>query len=139
MAPETEPFAVTVAGRAKNAVRVDAADFPDAVPVLSAVAARVGGESTFRGVAHLRLKESDRIAAIEDLLRAAGIRCASSGDALSVTGAGSAASPALLPTRADHRIVMAATLLAFARGGYVESPRAIEKSYPDFFRDAFLV
>jgi len=32
---------------------------------------------------------------------------------------------------------MAATLLAFARGGWVESPRAVEKSYPGFFRDVF--
>jgi 3-phosphoshikimate 1-carboxyvinyltransferase len=136
---ETEPFAVTVAGRAQSPVRVDAADFPDAVPVLSAVAARVEGESAFRGIAHLKIKESDRIAALEDLLRAAGIRCASSDDALSVTGGGRVPGPAFLPTRADHRIVMAATLLAFPAGGFVESPRSIEKSYPGFFRDVFAI
>jgi len=134
---ETEPFAVTVAGKAKRPARVDAGDFPDAVPVLSAVAARVDGESVFRGIAHLKIKESDRIAALEDLLRAAGIRSASSADALSVNGGGKAPAPALLPTRADHRIVMSATLLAFATGGFVESPRSVEKSYPGFFADLF--
>ncbi len=133
----TEAFAVTVAGKATRPVRVDAGDFPDAVPVLAAVAARVDGESAFRGISHLRLKESDRIAALEDLLRAAGVRCASSDDALSVTGGGNAPAPALLPTRADHRIVMAATILAFAAGGFVESPRSVGKSYPGFFADVF--
>ncbi|HWC65453.1 MAG TPA: 3-phosphoshikimate 1-carboxyvinyltransferase, partial [Thermoanaerobaculia bacterium] len=79
---------------------------------------------------------SDRIAAIEDLLRAAGVAARWTGVALEVTGS-PAAAPAVLPTRADHRIVMAAALLAFARGGWVETPRAVEKSYPRFFRDAF--
>ena len=137
VAAEPEPSAVTVSGRAKRPVRVDAADFPDAVPVLAAAAARVDGESAFSGIAHLRLKESDRIAALEDLFRAAGIRARSSEDALSVAGGGGGRSAALLPTRADHRIVMAATLLAFAAGGFVESPRAVDKSYPGFFRDVF--
>ncbi len=133
----TEPFAVTVSGRAKRPARVDAADFPDAVPVLAAAAARVEGESEFRGIAHLKLKESDRIEALDGLFRAAGVRSRPSEDSLAVEGGADAGPPALLPTRADHRIVMAATLLSFARGGFVESPRAVEKSYPAFFRDLF--
>jgi len=137
MAAETGASAVVVSGRAERPADVEAGDFPDAVPVLAAVAARVEGESAFRGVAHLRLKESDRLAALEDLLGAAGVRSRTAGDVFEVSGGSRAAPPALLPTRADHRIVMAATLLAFSRGGFVESPRSVEKSYPAFFRDVF--
>ena len=137
LAVDADGGSVTVSGKADRPVEVDAADFPDAVPVLAAVAGRVEGKSGFRGVEHLRLKESDRIAAMEDLLGAAGIGARYAGRALEVTGSRDAAPAAVLPTRADHRIVMAATLLAFARGGWVESPRAVEKSYPGFFRDVF--
>ena len=132
--------AVVVAGRARHPVTVDAADFPDAVPVLSAVAARVEGESVITGVEHLRLKESDRLGAIEDLLRAAGVDARADGGALRIAGASRRArAHPFFPTRDDHRIVMAAALLAIADGGFVESPRAVEKSYPAFFEALFAI
>ncbi len=129
---------VIVDGRAAAPVSVDASDFPDAVPVLCAVAARVEGESVFSGIEHLRIKESDRVAAIEDILHAAGIAAEFGGGALRVFGSRAPnGRTATFPTRADHRIVMAATLLSLAEGGLVENPRAVEKSYPGFFRDLF--
>ena len=137
---ERSPGAVAVSGPARLPVSVDAADFPDAVPVLCAAAARVEGESTFTGIGHLRLKESDRIGAIVDLLRAAGVGARGDGGALRIAGVtrrGSAGR--FFPTREDHRIVMAAALLAIADGGFVESPRAVEKSYPRFFEALFAI
>jgi 3-phosphoshikimate 1-carboxyvinyltransferase len=136
VAVERSSGAITVSGRARRAVAVDAADFPDAVPVLCAAAAGVDGETVITGIEHLRLKESDRIAAIEDLLRAAGARAQFESGVLRVAGPrGPSLVPAFLPTRSDHRIVMAAALLALSSGGFVEAPRAVEKSYPGFFRD----
>lgn len=138
VAIERENGSITVSGRARSGVSVDAADFPDAVPVLCAVAAGVEGESVFGGVAHLRLKESDRVAAIEDLLAAAGAVARFESGALTVSGGGRSAAPApFFPTRADHRIVMAAAVLSLSGGGFVEGPRAVEKSYPSFFSDLF--
>ena len=130
--------AITVSGRAVRPSTADAADFPDAVAVLCAAAARVDGESVFSGVDHLRLKESDRIAAILDLLEADGVPARYADGELRIAGgARRFTAPPVYPTRADHRIVMAGTILALERGGLVESPRAVAKSYPGFFRDLF--
>jgi 3-phosphoshikimate 1-carboxyvinyltransferase len=128
---------VAVSGVARHPVEIDATDFPDAVPVLCAAAARVGGESVFSGVENLRIKESDRIAALEDLLRADGTASKFESGAFRVFGSRKTGPAGVYPTRADHRIVMAAALLSLSCGGFVESPRAVEKSYPDFFRDLF--
>ncbi len=127
-----------VSGKATRPVAVDAAGFPDAVPVLCAIASGLSGESVFSGVEHLRLKESDRIEAIRDMLAATGAASSAEGGEIRVGGA--AADPLsepVFPTRADHRIVMASTLLCLERGGFVEDPGSVGKSYPGFFRDLF--
>ena len=116
--------------------QVRATDFPDSVPALAALAALARGESRFEGVAHLRLKESDRIAALTALLTAAGASVRSSDSDLVVTGCAAGGSSTVLPTFNDHRIAMAASLIAFARGGYlIENPSCVSKSYPAYFRD----
>jgi 3-phosphoshikimate 1-carboxyvinyltransferase len=82
------------------------------------------------------LKESDRIAALTGLLSAAGASIHSGASDLVVTGGISRGSSTILPTFNDHRIAMAAALLAVARGGYlIENPNCVSKSYPAFFRD----
>jgi 3-phosphoshikimate 1-carboxyvinyltransferase len=119
-------------------VTVRATDFPDAVPALAALAALAEGESRFEGIGHLRLKESDRIAALESLITAAGGKARGERDALVVGGPLPAGSPGLrrLPTFNDHRIAMAAGLLSLARPGFlIENPGCVDKSYPGFFRD----
>lgn len=123
--------------RAISPVRVEATDFPDAVPVLAALAALAEGTSRFSGVGHLRLKESDRIAALRELLGAAGASAAAHGDALEVTGPARPMQPPVrLPTFSDHRMAMAAAVLALRRPGMlVEDPDCVAKSYPGFFRD----
>ncbi len=117
-------------------VKVAAADFPDAVPALAALAALAPGESRFSGIAHLRLKESDRIAALAALLEAAGARAVAEPDALTVVGPVRPVAAARLPTAGDHRMAMAAAILAIARPGIlIENPGCVSKSYPNFFRD----
>jgi 3-phosphoshikimate 1-carboxyvinyltransferase len=120
-------------------VTVIATDFPDAVPVLAALAARAPGPSRFEGIAHLRLKESDRIEAIASLLAAAGAGAQARSDSLSVEGAAdlpAAGAARKLPTFGDHRIAMAAALLSLALPGLlIENPACVAKSYPRFFAD----
>jgi 3-phosphoshikimate 1-carboxyvinyltransferase len=125
-------------GPAPAAVRVRATDFPDAVPPLAALAAFARTESRFDGVAHLKEKESDRIEALARLLAAAGVGSAAEPDALRVSGAPATARSGLtrLPTFGDHRIAMAAGLLALRIPGVlIENPGCVAKSYPEFFRD----
>jgi 3-phosphoshikimate 1-carboxyvinyltransferase len=116
---------------------VRASDFPDAVPTLAAAAAFGGGASRFEGVGHLRLKESDRLAALVELLSTAGARAAVEGDALVVAGpAGSPAATTRLRTHRDHRMAMAAGILALRLPALlVENPDCVSKSYAGFFRD----
>jgi 3-phosphoshikimate 1-carboxyvinyltransferase len=116
-------------------VDLDAGSFPDAVPALSALAAAAPGESRFRGIAHLRWKESDRIAGLLDLLAAAGAPSRAGESELTIAGPRAPVAGTRLPTRADHRLVMAAALLALAQPALIESPGAVAKSYPSFFRD----
>lgn len=115
-----------------------ATDFPDAVPTLAALAALAEGESRLRGIGHLRLKESDRIAALAALLCQAGARAEAEEDALLVEGPIRPAARGVvrLPTFDDHRIAMAAALLSLAVPGLlIENPDCVAKSYPAFFRD----
>ncbi len=138
LAVERSRDSLRVSGRAARPVSADAAGFPDAVPVLCSIASRISGESVFSGVEHLRLKESDRIEAIREMLAAAGTASSAGTGEIRVGGvAGEPASDPVFPTRSDHRIVMASTLLCLERGGFVEDPDSVGKSYPGFFRDLF--
>ena len=121
----------------RSAVDVAAGEFPDAVPVLAALAVFAAGETRFREIAHLRHKESDRIAAIAGLLRAAGASAAPGEAELVVRGpAPRGDGLRRLPTFGDHRIAMAAALLALRLpGALIEDPGCVAKSYPGFFRD----
>lgn len=118
-------------------VEVVATDFPDAVPSLAAAAALAHGTSRFSGVAHLRLKESDRLAALEALVVCAGGRAGIAGDTLEVAGPAKAPpSVARLATHRDHRMAMSAAILSLRLPGLlIEDPDCVAKSYPDFFRD----
>jgi len=117
---------------------VTATNFPDAVPALAALAALAPGESVIAGIGHLRLKESDRVEALAEVLEKAGARVVAGEDRLVVVGPAQGVSGGLvrLPTFGDHRIAMAAGLLSLALPGLlIESPDCVAKSYPGFFRD----
>lgn len=118
-------------------VSTTATDFPDAVPVLAALAALAPGTSRFEGIGQLRWKESDRIEACAALLSKAGAQATARRDELDVAGPVRRASGiARLPTFGDHRVVMAAALLCLALPGLLlENPGCVTKSYPEFFRD----
>jgi len=123
--------------RATRPVSVRAGDFPDAVPALAAVAALADGPSRFDGVGHLRLKESDRIGSLVEILTLAGARASADGDALVVEGPPRPVPGAVrIPTHRDHRMAMAAAILSLRLPSLlVENPDCVSKSYPGFFRD----
>ena len=119
-------------------VSVEVRNFPDAVPALAALAIFAPGESRFRGIAHLRWKESDRITGVEALAAAAGVRCVAQDDGLAITGPPGVSRIGVtrLPTFQDHRLAMAGALLSLALPSLlIETPDCVGKSYPGFFRD----
>ncbi len=89
----------------------------DEIPLIAVAAAFAEGATRISGIESLRTKESDRIAAIERLLAAVGIAVAVRGNELSVGGGIPVAIPgARIDTDGDHRIAMAASILARAAG-----------------------
>ena len=100
--------------------RVEPDELPlviDEVPVLAALAAHARGETWFLGAAELRVKESDRIAAIAAGLRALGGHAGDEGADLVVAGGGLAGGSA--PPAGDHRMAMAFVVAALAADGPV--------------------
>jgi 3-phosphoshikimate 1-carboxyvinyltransferase len=137
VAPRAGGLWITAGGGAPRASSAVAADFPDAVPALAALAMLAPGESVFSGIGHLRLKESNRVASLVALATAVGARATESDDVLAITGpARPAPGPTRIATFRDHRIAMAAAILALRLPGLlIEDPGCVAKSYPAFFRD----
>ena len=96
-------------------VRVSADELPlviDEVPLLAALAAHAEGPSRFEGASELRVKESDRLAALVEGIRALGGAAEADGDDLGIGGGGLAGGVAR--SSGDHRIAMALTVAAVA-------------------------
>ncbi len=107
----------------------------DEYPVLAVAAAFAAGTTRMRGLGELRVKESDRLAATADLLRANGVSLEIEGDDLIVHGTGRPPSGGgLVVTHMDHRLAMSALVLGLASAEPVRVDDAsfIETSFPDF-------
>jgi 3-phosphoshikimate 1-carboxyvinyltransferase len=107
----------------------------DEYPVLAVDAAHACGRTVMHGLAELRVKESDRLAAIAVGLDACGVRVAVDGDSLTVEGDGRPPlGGANIATQLDHRIAMAFLILGLAalRPVQIDDARPIRTSFPDF-------
>jgi 3-phosphoshikimate 1-carboxyvinyltransferase len=107
----------------------------DEYPILAVAAACACGRTVMRGLAELRVKESDRLTGIAAGLASCGVRVAVEQDDLIVEGAGNfPAGGATIETRLDHRIAMAFLVLGLAADEAVRIDDAapIATSFPDF-------
>ena len=134
-----EPVAeLTVRAGPLRGVDVPAARAPsmiDEYPILAVPAAFAAGRTRMRGLAELRVKESDRLAGIAQGLAACGVAVTIEGDDLIVDGTGAApAGGAMIETRLDHRIAMAFLVLGMGakEAVAVDDGRPIATSFPDF-------
>jgi 3-phosphoshikimate 1-carboxyvinyltransferase len=109
----------------------------DEIPLLACVAACADGETSFHGAGELRVKESDRIAAVVANLRAVGVEAEELRDGLRVRGTPGARLRGRARTFGDHRIAMAFATLGAATGGAIEidDPACVAISYPAFWSD----
>ena len=114
---------------------IDVSACPDIFPVLSVVAAAKPQTTLFTGTRRLKLKESDRTAAMADVLGRFGFRTEMSDDTFTVHGGGRFKAGAFT-SYADHRIAMSIAVGATIAEGPVEIDNAecAAKSYPAFFR-----
>jgi 3-phosphoshikimate 1-carboxyvinyltransferase len=104
----------------------------DEVPVLAALAAHAGGDSWFVGAHELRVKESDRVAAIVGAIRGLGGMAADEGDDLVFAGGGLEGGRA--SSGGDHRIAMAMAIAALGGRGpsRIQGIEAADVSFPGF-------
>ena len=112
-------------------------DHPDLAPTLAALAAYACGTSRICGVSRLRLKESDRVESILRLLSQARVKAWLEGECIAVEGrCGRLPRGLVLDGGGDHRIAMAAGILALAAGeGYVRGAESVNKSFPGFWSE----
>jgi len=118
----------------------DLSSMPDQVPTLAALAPFCEGTTRIREVAQVRLKESDRLAAMTRELRRLGAVVEEGRAELTIPGIWAHDEPpsadVCVDSWNDHRIAMSLALVALRRPGVeIQRSSVVEKSYPDFWRD----
>jgi 3-phosphoshikimate 1-carboxyvinyltransferase len=126
---------VRVTSAPLHGTTVEGAEIPwviDEIPVLAVAAACAEGITEFRDAAELRVKESDRIATVSELLTGLGVGVETGDDHLVVRGG--RLQPGAVDSHGDHRIAMAAAVAAGATEGdtRVRGWRSVATSYPEF-------
>lgn len=127
---------ITVKRRKLEGITVDASDIPDAVPIISVVATACKGDTEIINAGRLRIKESDRIKSVVDMLLSVGADAEETADGIIIHG-GKSLNSGTVNGYNDHRIVMSASILSSLceNDVTITDSNAVEKSYPDFFAD----
>ena len=111
-------------------------DIPDIVPYMAVTGAFYAAKTVLNGTSRLRIKESDRVRAVTDMLACCGIRAESDEDSITVYGIDPADVPGTieLTSSGDHRMAMCAVLLAEGLGREIaiDDITCLDKSFPAF-------
>ena len=114
-------------------IDLDLNDMPDMVQTLAVVALFAEGPTRIRNVANLRLKETDRLAALARELGRLGAAVEVQDDGLAIHPPGKI-NPAAIDTYDDHRMAMSFSLVGLAADGIaINDPGCVSKTFPDFF------
>jgi 3-phosphoshikimate 1-carboxyvinyltransferase len=138
---EWEPSGtVRVAGAELSGTEVGGSEVPnliDELPLVAVLGALAGGRTVIRDAAELRVKESDRIAAMAAGLTAAGVEVEERPDGMVVAGGRQVTGGCTVDSRGDHRVAMAMAVLALAarRPVSLRNVACIGTSYPRFWHD----
>ena len=116
-------------------ISVDMGDMPDVVPTLAVVAAFAHGRTEITNIAHLRIKECDRLHAVVTELRRMGARVEEQGEAMIIHGDGGASlHGAEIETYRDHRMAMSFAVAGLRVPGVrITGEGCVAKSFPDFW------
>ena len=125
---------ISVTGPAQQGVRIDMADISDTAQTLAIVALFVKGPTHITGVAHNRVKETDRIGNLAIELRKLGAEVDEQDDGL-VIHPPSRIKPATIETYRDHRMAMSFALAGLKQPGLrILDPSCVDKTFPDYFQ-----
>lgn len=127
--------------KTKNAgdVRWDFTHCPDLAQTVAVVCAAKGVRGYFTGLESLRIKETDRIAALQNELRKIGADLVEHGDTWELVPSQQLPARASFSTYRDHRMAMAFAPLATLMDVEIEDPAVVRKSYPRFWDDMRLL
>ena len=116
-------------------IEIDASNIPDLIPILSFIASISEGETWITNASRLRLKESDRLMAIADVLNTLGAKVTEEADGLRIKGVMHLVG-GTVNSYNDHRIAMMAGIASLVSGGQiiVKGAAAVDKSYPQFWQ-----
>ena len=127
-----EPNQITIEGKAVHGIDIDMSHISDTAQTLAVVALFVEGPTTIRGIAHNRVKETDRIGNLATELRKLGATVEEHPDGLTIIP-GNLRS-AEIDTYNDHRMAMSLSLAGLNQEGVViNDPGCTSKTYPEFF------
>jgi 3-phosphoshikimate 1-carboxyvinyltransferase len=117
-------------------IKVDMGDMPDVVPTLAVVAAFAHGKTVIENIAHLRIKECDRLSAVVTELTKLGVKVEEQDAAMIIHGEGGAGlTGAVIETYEDHRMAMSLAVAGLrVPGVQITGEDCVAKSFPDFWQ-----
>jgi len=127
---------ITVTGTGElNGIDADLSTMPDVAQTLAVVALFAEGETVMRGLHTLRVKETDRLAALQNELAKLGAEIDISGDTMTITPP-EKYNVASIDTYDDHRMAMSFALAGTKTAGVrINDPKCVNKTYPNYFED----
>ncbi len=134
------PEGIAVFPSALHGITADMGACPDLVPTIAMAAAFAQGTTVISNIAHLRIKECDRISACAQELARIGVRTEEEEGSLTIFGLGPHAphipQGTVFSARNDHRIAMSVSLLGLGEGTHaaIDDPGVVRKSFPDFWK-----
>lgn len=130
-------FITVMAPPARERLRgidIDLNHMPDMAQTLACVALFAEGRTTIRRIGNLRVKETDRLAALHTELSKLGARVIIEGDDLIIDPPCDGITPAAIDTYDDHRMAMSFAVVGLATEGVtINDPRCVEKTFPEYF------
>jgi 3-phosphoshikimate 1-carboxyvinyltransferase len=141
---ERETMTVIGSAKMQGGNDIDCSDSPDGAMAMCVALSCADGPSTITGLHTLRVKETDRIAALANELRKVGCTVETTDDSISITPPSRDRPPVepgangdvVIETYNDHRMAMSFAILGLVRPGLaIRNPKCVAKSYPTFWKD----
>lgn len=127
---------LTHSGKTSSEIKFDFSDAPDIVPSVMTTCAALGVKGFFTGIEHLRVKESDRIAVMQNELGKIGAQIEKNGNGYELIPGKKTSEQLVFESYKDHRIAMCLAPLALLYDEVkVGDPDVVIKSYPNYWKD----
>ena len=122
-------------GKPLHGIQINMNLIPDSLPALSVAAAYAQGDTVFTDLAHVRVKETDRVAVMQELLTACGAQVDITSDTMAVHG-GRPLTGMSVPSYGDHRVAMAMAVCGLLSDGEmrIQDAECADVSFPNFYK-----